>query len=347
MMLQTWSRHGISGPCRSRRELQAAGRPVEANDPLTSAEPSVVEAMGGRYPCYSSLKPDEWAQVPAPLQAQLMTVFREHRLAGPCGAEDPAVAAPDPVIFREVLEAEAAVLGGSAKVSREHPGYSGGGYVDGYGYQGLGSTTAFSVELPTSGVYDVTLRYANATGRDMTLSILVGGSRVLQTRLPSRRSWSEWNEKTERLELPAGPTTITYRYGPGDTGNVNLDWVSVFKITGHESPVEAAPATGPTLAGRWVGTAVEGWRRYRMSVTLAPEAGSYSGTVDYPSIPCQTSLTPSQVDGDVHRLVEKVVSGRCVDGFVDMSLQGEELRLEMVNAKSGQTVGSATLTRVR
>ena len=53
-------------------------------------------------------------------------------------------------------------------MNNEHSGFSGSGYVDGYGYRGLGSTTTFTVTVPSAGDYKVTLRYANATGSMMT-----------------------------------------------------------------------------------------------------------------------------------------------------------------------------------
>jgi|GEM_PF-3533728 len=50
-------------------------------------------------------------------------------------SKTPSVPAP------QIYEAEQAILVGSAKVNNEHSGFSGSGYVDGYGYRGLGSTT--------------------------------------------------------------------------------------------------------------------------------------------------------------------------------------------------------------
>jgi hypothetical protein len=129
-------------------------------------------------------------------------------------------------------EAEDGILKGQAKVGNEHGGYSGRGYVDGYGYQGRGASTTLTVGIAAAGSYDVTLRYANATGREMTLSVYVGGTKLVQTRLPPLASWSEWGEKTERLRLPEGQTTIAYLYDVGDSGNVNLDRITISPVIG-------------------------------------------------------------------------------------------------------------------
>ncbi len=131
-----------------------------------------------------------------------------------------------------IYEAEQATLGGSAKKNNEHDGFSGSGYVDGYGYQGPGSTTAFGVLTKRSGRYTLRLRYANATGRTMTLSIYLNGSRVRQTALKSMSRWTDWGEKDEELFLGEGYNWVTYKYDQSDTGNVNLDYLSVFPSGG-------------------------------------------------------------------------------------------------------------------
>ncbi|QUL57848.1 discoidin domain-containing protein [Paenibacillus tritici] len=137
-------------------------------------------------------------------------------------------------------EAEAAALSGGAKVNTDHSGYSGTGFVDGYLTQG--PNTTFTVSVSAAGTRNVTLKYANASGSDKTLSIYVNGVKLRQTTLPNLANWDTWSTKAEALPLNSGSNTIAYKYDAGDTGNVNLDLITVAQA------VIATPAPSPTAA---------------------------------------------------------------------------------------------------
>ncbi len=125
-------------------------------------------------------------------------------------------------------EAEAAKLSGGASPNTNHPGYSGGGFVDGY-WNG-GATTTFEVTVDESGTYDVGLRYANGPNPfsgTKSISVYVNGEKVGQTHLPDTGTWQTWATHTEALELQAGGNTIAYVYDDEDDGNVNLDLIHV------------------------------------------------------------------------------------------------------------------------
>ncbi|MFJ8148912.1 family 16 glycoside hydrolase [Streptomyces sp. NPDC096048] len=125
-------------------------------------------------------------------------------------------------------EAEEAKRSGGAGVNTDHTGYSGSGFVDGYGAQG--AATSFTVDVDKKGTYDVALRYANGpnpfTGTK-TVSVYVDGRKVKQSSLLSTGGWDDWSTRTESLKLRKGANTITYRVDEGDTGHVNLDMISV------------------------------------------------------------------------------------------------------------------------
>ncbi|MFF8847299.1 family 16 glycoside hydrolase [Streptomyces sp. NPDC015127] len=127
-----------------------------------------------------------------------------------------------------LYEAEEARLAGGAGTATNHAGYSGSGFVAGYGSKG--AATAFDVEVDQEGTYDVGLRYANGphpfTGTK-SVSVYVNGEKVTQSKLLSTGAWNSWSTRTERLPLRAGHNTITYRHDDGDTGHVNLDLISV------------------------------------------------------------------------------------------------------------------------
>ncbi|MEV7084776.1 family 16 glycoside hydrolase [Streptomyces sp. NPDC093085] len=127
-------------------------------------------------------------------------------------------------------DAESGKLAGGAGIATEHSGYTGGGFVDGFGTAGASVTV--EVTAPAKGAYDVGLRYANGpnpfTGTK-TLGVSVNGGQAKQTSLPSTGPWNRWSTKTERLTLNKGRNTITYIHRPEDTGHVNLDMIEVRK----------------------------------------------------------------------------------------------------------------------
>lgn len=122
------------------------------------------------------------------------------------------------------LEAEKATLSGGAGINTNHLGYSGTGFVDGYTTQG--ATTTFNLSVPTQGSYNVDLRYAAGRGISETVSIYVNGTKIKQTSLKSTSSWDTWGDKIEPLTLKAGSNTIVYKYDSGDSGWINIDYIS-------------------------------------------------------------------------------------------------------------------------
>ena len=138
-------------------------------------------------------------------------------------------------------EAEDAELWGSASKDSTHPGFSGDGFVSGYGEPE--AMTTFRVDVPTAGEYQIDLCYANATNSAKMLSIYVNEERIRQTRLPNGSRWNMWLINTEALRLKAGRNEISYRKTSGDTGQVNLDFIGVLqKPTTQTSP---QPTTTP------------------------------------------------------------------------------------------------------
>jgi WD40 repeat protein len=199
---------------RQRAEQRGPEAPVRENGEARSARPEVRRGAG-----VSDSAPASRVSAPNPdsLPASTLSIATENASAA-AGVSTSPVA---------VYEAESAELIGSAKFNREHPGYSGSGYIDGYGFQGLGSTTTFRVNVDSPGDYVVGLRYANAMGRLMTISVHVNGRKVMQTVLSPLTSWAAWAEKREVLALNSGANTIAYRYDPGDSGNINIDLIRV------------------------------------------------------------------------------------------------------------------------
>jgi curved DNA-binding protein CbpA len=155
-------------------------------------------------------------------------------------------------------EAEDAELGGHAGINAAHPGYSGVGYVDGYGLRG-GATTTFRVNASASGDYELTLRYANGTSSPRRLNIYVDGALAVCTTLKPLGNWDTWSEKSESVHLDAGINTVAYRDDLADSDSVNIDRIRVRdpqvaageplppRASTPEIPQEMQPAATPPV----------------------------------------------------------------------------------------------------
>ena len=164
-------------------------------------------------------------------------------------ATAPPAAAAGPVTY----QAESATLSGGAVRATDHTGSTGTGFVGGYTDANRGTaSTAFSVPAATAGTYSVALRYANGTTAGMTLTLAVDGA-TRQIGLPATADWDSWGTRTDAVTLSAGTHTLAYRFGSGDSGNVNLDAITVTP-PGAPPPAGTLEAESAELAG---GTRVE------------------------------------------------------------------------------------------
>jgi len=143
-------------------------------------------------------------------------------------------------------EAESAALSGGTTVATDHSGYTGSGFVGGYtdGNKGNAATT-FTVNVANAGSATVTARYANGTGASMTLSIYVNGAKIRQTTFPALTNWDTWGTVAEALTLNAGGNTIAYKFDTTDSGNINLDNITVAGATSSPTPT-TSPTTPPS-----------------------------------------------------------------------------------------------------
>lgn len=195
---------------------------------------------------------------------------------------------PTPVPGGSKYEAENAALSGGAKVNNNHANYSGTGFVD--GYWNVGATTTFTVNIASSGTYQVDLRYGNNMGSTQTLNIYVNGTLAKTTHLANLANWDSWSDQTETLNLNGGNNTIAYKYDSSNSGNVNLDYIN---LTAPYTP-KKYEAENATLAGgaavnnnhpNYSGTGfVDGYWNVGATTTFSisvPSAGSYSLDLRY------------------------------------------------------------------
>ncbi|OMD60695.1 alpha-amylase [Paenibacillus odorifer] len=141
-------------------------------------------------------------------------------------------------------EAESASLSGGAKVNTNHTGYSGTGFVD--GYTTTGAATTFNVQASAAGSYNATLHYANASGSAKKVSIYVNGIKVTQTTLANLTNWDTWADQTETLSLQAGNNTLAYKYDSDDSGNINIDYVTLSAGATPTPTITPTPTMTPT-----------------------------------------------------------------------------------------------------
>ena len=130
--------------------------------------------------------------------------------------------------YPEVITAEAenAALYGTAGTNQDHWNYSGSGFVDGMTSAGAGAE--FEITVPKDGSYEASIRYCNGTQATEDLNLYVNGSYIETISFGSiGGNWNEWQELTQTLELDEGRNVVALRYDSSNSGNVNLDKLSV------------------------------------------------------------------------------------------------------------------------
>lgn len=130
-------------------------------------------------------------------------------------------------------EAEEAQLAGGVKANTSAVAYSGTGIVSGYDVPGASVT--FTVDTSAADIYNLNLKYANATGEEKTLSLYVNGTKVKQIKFPTLSDWNTWDMVTTKVYLKEGVNAIEYRYDENDSGDVWLDYIELTVPTKYEA----------------------------------------------------------------------------------------------------------------
>ncbi len=188
-------------------------------------------------------------------------------------------------------EAESAALSGGAVVGTDHTGYTGTGFVEGYTDTNKGTaSTTFTVTTTAAGTAPVALRYANGTTATMTLSVYVNGAKALQTSLAATADWNTWTTQTENLAVASGTNTIAYRFDSSDSGNVNLDNITVgTPSTGGGGGTTSAPgqvyqaSTAFFTGGPSVATSLSGYTGSGYLTGFTGQGAEVEMTADVPS----------------------------------------------------------------
>jgi hypothetical protein len=150
-------------------------------------------------------------------------------------------------------EAEYADLSGSAKITYGgNTGYSGTGFVEGYG-KSDNASTSFVVTASHDGFYNVRLRYSagpiGSAPSTRTIRIMLNGSPLKDLSVPATTDWNTWADATMQVFLIAGINCIAFNaFTNDDSAAVNIDYIEVTLGRGTIDTYEAE-AAGNTLGG--------------------------------------------------------------------------------------------------
>src|SRR2546423_1892318 len=147
----------------------------------------------------------------------------------------------------------------------DHGNHTGSGFVAGFG-QVQSAVQQDVSAVPSAGTYQLSVRYANATGGDgknvaRTLSTTVNGAAGPTLTLPVTGSWDTWSTVSVPVTLAAGVNTIGVVQNASDSGNVNLDSLAV-TTSGAAYPAPGANSALLTTAyGAGPTDVLGGWAR--------------------------------------------------------------------------------------
>jgi len=127
------------------------------------------------------------------------------------------------------------ILDGS-KIDSNNDGYTGNGFID---FGGVGSSASWLVDIPTTGFYEVTVRYASKSDRgpmDLLLdNIKIGNFEIKKV----ANNWSTWNEETIKVRIDAGSNRIMKILASVIQGpNVDKMTIKLLSPTTPDEPVQ-------------------------------------------------------------------------------------------------------------
>jgi trehalose/maltose hydrolase-like predicted phosphorylase len=157
---------------------------------------------------------------------------------------------PPLCVFDQVCQAEDGQLSGGASVAANHAGYTGSGFVQGYGATGASDTLTVS-NVPAAGPATLTIRYANwpagsglpASCLPRTLSVMVNGTDTATATFGDTGSWDSWDTVSLPVTLNSGTDTVSLAQNSDDCGNVNIDYLALSPAGGAVPAPAVAPST--------------------------------------------------------------------------------------------------------
>jgi uncharacterized membrane protein (Fun14 family) len=192
-----------------------------------------------------------------------------------------------PKLDFSIYEAEVATLSGQAYLAQDHTGYSGTGFVAGF----INTTSAelsFSVYVPSTGSYQITLHYSAGAGDSTNTGLTVNGSYIGTITCASTSNWDTWSNVVLTVTLNAGSNTIVFNAASSSAACTNFDYIKVPVACKYEAE-SAALSGGAALATNHTGYSGAGFVDGFISNTTAQVlftisvavTGSYQITLRY------------------------------------------------------------------
>jgi len=189
----------------------------------------------------------------------------------------------DQMVVEPVYEAELGTLH-SLSTEATNTGYTGTGYVA--GWNANNQSVDFTVSVPTTGYYTLTMRYSAAAGAASRYLRINGTAAVNNLSFPGGSSWSDYKTINTNVKLNSGSNTISLIYDStkGNTNYLNLDNLISRKAYEAEFGTLNSLTTEATSAG-YTGTGyIAGWNSNNQSVDFSvnvPTAGTYTLIFSY------------------------------------------------------------------
>lgn len=154
----------------------------------------------------------------------------------------------------DMYQAENAILEGGAAIQSENSNYQGEGYI--HVPNAKGAAASFIVNAPEAGDYITGIRYAYGVQKDgettnrpssqlpsrASMNIYVNGKKTDTIQMDKTSfTWNEWFTGSKRLTLEKGANLITYTVDSESTGNVNLDYLTMYQADVPYTKAEIRP----------------------------------------------------------------------------------------------------------
>lgn len=149
---------------------------------------------------------------------------------------------PIPITSITLQENSAAFCKVDGTVNSSHAGFSGSGYAN--TDNAVGQGVDWSVNVPASGTYNLTWRYANISNVNMrSAELFVNGNSVLaKIDFPGTGGWATWGTTSVSISLTPG-THILRLEAITALGLVNIDYL---RVNGYSPEAGNCDASNPT-----------------------------------------------------------------------------------------------------
>ncbi|KRE98454.1 hypothetical protein ASG89_05475 [Paenibacillus sp. Soil766] len=247
----------------------------------------------------------------------------------------------------DMYQAEHAVLYGDITSDHTHTNYQGTGYI--HLPTTSGAEASLVVQAQEAGDYIVGTRYAygeqiNGESTNNPTTQLPGRAKInvyvnglfAKSIFPDKTaiSWDEWFTDSQRLRLQAGENVISYRIDNRSIGNVNLDYLTMYKAD-VPNVIETNEVAG-TLSGA---TAVHAGQQFEMTYGLTHVSSRAEDAVY-----AQELLINYDADKlDLHNAVSKK-EGLTVLGFKKVAPGQAHILLASLGAANTVTTDGDLLT---